>query len=226
MSGWQEKYLNRIVQGDCLELMRELPDKCVDAVVTDVLYGVNGGSGTIGKSRNNKHAYDMCEDTEEYILTCCVPAIRESIRVAKRVIFTPGPKYLCHYPNPDSFGVFYQPATTALQKWGRADAQPIFYYGIDPNVGKTITFCSFVMTERPELNGHPCPKPINTWKELIYKASNEGDIILDPFLGSGTTAVAALRTGRQFIGMEISPEYCAIAQKRVDAELAQTKLEL
>ena len=60
----------------------------------------------------------------------------------------------------------------------------------------------------------------------IEKYTNPGDLILDPFLGSGTTAVAAIRTGRRFIGMEISPEYCAIAQKRVDAELAQYKLDL
>ncbi len=54
----------------------------------------------------------------------------------------------------------------------------------------------------------------------------EGDTILDPFSGSGTTAVAALKTGRNFIAIEIDPKYCEIGQKRVDAELAQTRLDL
>ena len=73
---------------------------------------------------------------------------------------------------------------------------------------------------------HPTQKPVALMVWCIEKYTNPGDLILDPFLGSGTTAVAAIRTGRRFIGMEISPEYCAIAQKRVDAELAQYKLDL
>ncbi len=59
---------------------------------------------------------------------------------------------------------------------------------------------------------------------MILGGCISNGIILDPFLGSGTTAIAAIRTGRRFIGIEISPEYCKIAQKRVDAELAQTRI--
>ena len=219
--------VNTITCGDCLELMKDIPDGSIDCVVTDPTWGIEGGSGTTGKKRSHKHHYsELFVDNEEYILKTCVPAIQECLRVSRIVIVTPGSKYLCHYPNPDSFGVFFQPATNSLQEWGRSDAQPIFYYGRDPRVGKKISSCSWVLTERPESNGHPCPKPIGAWKELIYRASVEGDTILDPFSGSGTTAVAALKTGRNFIAIEIDPKYCEIGQKRVDAELAQTRLDL
>ena len=73
---------------------------------------------------------------------------------------------------------------------------------------------------------HQNEKPVDMMCHIIEKSSDPGDLILDPFIGSGTTAVACIRTGRQFIGMEISPEYCAIANKRIGYELQQTKLEL
>jgi site-specific DNA-methyltransferase (adenine-specific) len=67
-------------------------------------------------------------------------------------------------------------------------------------------------------------KPINIIETICKGYSNPGDIVLDPFLGSGTTAVAALRTGRRFIGIELSKEYCDIANKRIQQELSQPKL--
>lgn len=62
---------------------------------------------------------------------------------------------------------------------------------------------------------HPWPKPLPLIKKLLSHFSNEKNIILDPFLGSGTTAVAAKELGRKFIGIEISEEYCKIAVKRL-----------
>jgi len=64
-------------------------------------------------------------------------------------------------------------------------------------------------------NGHETPKPIDLIKNIIFHSSNEGDIVLDPFLGSGTTAIAALETNRRFIGIERDPEYIEIAKRRI-----------
>jgi DNA modification methylase len=50
-----------------------------------------------------------------------------------------------------------------------------------------------------------------------------GDVVLDPFLGSGTAAIAAIRTGRRYVGVDISQEYCEIAQSRIDAEVLELK---
>jgi DNA modification methylase len=84
----------------------------------------------------------------------------------------------------------------------------------------------FDLDNAPSDRVHPTQKPVLLFEEFILDCTKLGDIILDPFLGSGTTAVACIKTDRNFIGMEISPEYCEMAQKRVDAELAQLKLEL
>ena len=64
--------------------------------------------------------------------------------------------------------------------------------------------------------GHPCPRPIDTMKCLAQLAAAEGDLVLDPFMGSGTTGVACVRTGRKFIGIEIEPRYFDIACRRIE----------
>ena len=66
---------------------------------------------------------------------------------------------------------------------------------------------------------HPTQKPLTVFNELVRIHSNEGDLIVDPFLGSGTTAVAAKSQGRRFIGGDISPEYVRIAKERVDSTM-------
>jgi site-specific DNA-methyltransferase (adenine-specific) len=72
--------------------------------------------------------------------------------------------------------------------------------------------------------GHITPKPIPLIENIIHHSSNEGDIILDPFLGSGTTAVASLNTGRFFIGIEKEPKYVEIARQRVEQAQMQGNL--
>ena len=68
---------------------------------------------------------------------------------------------------------------------------------------------------------HPTQKPLELIKELIVKHSNERDIVLDCFSGSGTTGVAAIQTNRQFIGCEINPEYYEQSKKRIEAILKE-----
>jgi site-specific DNA-methyltransferase (adenine-specific) len=72
--------------------------------------------------------------------------------------------------------------------------------------------------------GHPAPFPEELPNRLIQLYSFKGDIILDPFMGSGTTAVSALKTDRKFVGYDISKEYIDLAEKRIEALLKQTKI--
>uniref|UniRef100_A0A7J2TBU8 Type II methyltransferase n=1 Tax=Ignisphaera aggregans TaxID=334771 RepID=A0A7J2TBU8_9CREN len=72
--------------------------------------------------------------------------------------------------------------------------------------------------------GHPAPFPLDLPYRCIQLYTFEGDVVLDPFIGSGTTAVAAVLTGRHFIGIDIDPEYVRTAQKRVEEVLKQRKL--
>ncbi len=212
--------IDTIINANCLDVLDSIPKGLVHLVLTDPPWGIEEARGTLGKQRTHKISYEGgFTDNKDYIKNVCVPAIEKCLKIAERVIVTPGDRYFYLYPPPDSFGVIYQPASVGLQKWGFADAQPILYYGTDPRVGKTIKPCSRMVTERPP-NGvnHPCPKPIRVWKWLADKGSLPGEVILDPFLGSGTTAVVAKQLGRHYIGIEISKRYCEIARQRLAQE--------
>ena len=74
----------------------------------------------------------------------------------------------------------------------------------------TIPFWSM-----PENTDHPTQKPEKLYAKLILASSNPGDVIFDPFLGSGTASVVAKKLGRQFCGIEMNEEYCLLAQKRL-----------
>ena len=69
------------------------------------------------------------------------------------------------------------------------------------------------------LGHHPTQKPLYLLERIIQAASRPGDLVLDPFCGSGTTGVAAVRHGRKFIGMELSEEYIELSRKRINSEL-------
>lgn len=88
-------------------------------------------------------------------------------------------------------------------------------YGIRFNVWE-------ISTEKQNRTGHPAVFPQKLAADHITSWSNEGDVVLDPFLGSGTTALVARELNRRFIGFEISEEYFHIAKRRIDASIAQT----
>lgn len=73
---------------------------------------------------------------------------------------------------------------------------------------------------------HVAQKPVELISKLIKDSTNKGDLVLDPFLGSGTTAIAALNLNRRFIGFELDERYFDIAQKRIDEALVKKKQEL
>jgi len=72
--------------------------------------------------------------------------------------------------------------------------------------------------------GHPAPFPVELPYRLIQLYTFEGEVVLDPFMGSGTTGIAALKAGRIFVGYEINPEYVALANRRIRASLSQQPL--
>ena len=213
-------YINKIICGDCLEVMKGIPDKSVDLVLTDPPYGIGEMvSGTQSKARLHKTRYDTFIDNPEYIKRICVPVIELCLQKAKAVILTPGSRCMHLYPPPTSFGCLYSNSSSGMQMWGAMDSQPIFYYGKPYDIGKRIHKCSYEVHEQPSDKRHPCSKPIKLWEKIVLDRTSEGMIILDPFIGSGTTAVACKNLGRKYIGIEISPEYCKIAEDRLRQEV-------
>ena len=78
--------------------------------------------------------------------------------------------------------------------------------------------------EDKEKWGHPTIKPLNIMRTLVFNSSKEGQTVLDPFMGSGTTAIACIKERRHFIGFELSKEYFDKAVRRIKAEQAQLTL--
>lgn len=211
MGDWRERYINKVTCGDCLELMRGLPDKCVDAVITDPPYGVG-------------FDYATHEDKREGYVPWILACLAEMRRIANIVILTPGITHLLEYPVPRWTACYFKPGSTRRNGTGGFNEwEPILFYGDVKLKTDAKRFPDCVNHVNYKID-HPCPKPLNVFLWLASEHTSPTDIILDPFLGSGTTAVAAIRTGRQFIGFEIDPHYCDIANRRIQDELAQTRI--
>lgn len=219
--------------GDCLEVLPTLAAGSVDAVVTDPPYGVGlvtkrthyTNKGTLNKPAQ----YEATPDTPDYIATVVVPAIEQCRTIAKAVALTPGTRNLWLYPPSDDMGCWYSASGTGLGPWGFRCMQPILYYGRCPynatSRGARPNSCGQVWPNDSNTIMHPCAKPIAFVLWLVQRASLPGYTVLDPFMGSGTTGVACVQTGRKFVGIEICEKYFQIAVKRIEAALAQPRLE-
>lgn len=205
-----------IYHGDSLEVLPLIGP--VDCVVTDPPYGIDGGRGGTSKLRGKSNYSSDFPDTPEYIKNVVVPILFE-VAKWKTLAVTPGCKNICLYPPADSFGVFFSPAASGMQRFGHADAQPILYYGWHYLQGKCPMPCSRQMIEAPEKNGHPCPKPEAAWSWLVRKCAGPGQVVLDPFLGSGTTLRVCKDHGIRAIGIEMEERYCEIAALRMGQEV-------
>lgn len=208
--------------GDCRDVLPTLGE--VDSVVTDPPYGVSGGSGTMGKASQKTKYEAMFADTPENVRSVIVPAFVLALSLAQRAVITPGAPNAFSYPQPNDMGVLYQPAATGMGKWGRQTSQPVLYYGRDPRIGLTIVPTHLVVTVAAEQSDHPCPKPLSVAKWMVQRGSLEGETVLDPFMGSGTTGVACAMMGRSFIGIELHEPYFDIARCRIEEAYRQPRL--
>ena len=210
--------------GDCRDILPTLGR--VDAVVTDPPYGVNFKGSATRHGTDEANGYASFEDTPENIASVVVPAIIFAIAKADRAAITPGIRNARLYPAPDGEGVIWYPSGANRGPWGFVTHQPIFYYGKCPylSTGQGSMPTGFQSVEAAEDNGHPCPKPIRQMSWIVRRATKAGDLVLDPFMGSGTTGVACAKLGRKFIGIEIEPKYFDIACRRIEQAYAQPDL--
>ena len=218
-----------IEQGDCLELINQIPDNSVDLIVTDPPYVIDnkgGGLYTQPDKQYVKELENIKDGFSEKILD-------ELCRVMKKIniyiwcsqkqlfplikYFVEGKKcnfnlITWHKSNPiPACGNKYLSDTEyclyfrekGVKVYGSFDTK--FTYYVTPLNSK----------DKKQYN-HPTIKPLNIIKNLIINSSNEGDIVLDPFMGSGTTLVACIKTNRHYIGFDISQEYFEIAKKRIE----------
>jgi len=215
---WEDKYINKIVNIDCLEGMKELPDGCIDLVVTDPPYGLN-------------YPYISYNDTPEnlrILISKFMPVVK---RICKRALIFSGVHNVQIYPQADWIISYSWLSTAKYGMAGYNQWQPILLYGKDikgfGSVNEIIKSDTLHFTGGDDIGflssfkdkKHPCPKPLKVMKRVVNRFSNLDDLICDPFCGSGTTLVAAKELGRRFIGFEIEPKYCAIAEERLKQEV-------
>ena len=207
-----------IYHADCRDV---LPLVSADVVVTDPPYGVSFSGKSTKHTGSDGVGYSILDDSPGYVSEVVVQVVNDCIRHVGRVVLTPGTRSMFRYPEPNGVGAIFFPSGAGFGRWGFTCSQPIFYYGKDPYLAKGLGMRpdSFSTTVSAEKNGHPCPKPLSVMLWLVNKASLEGECVLDPFMGSGTTLHAAKELGRRAIGIEIEERYCEIAANRLSQEV-------
>ena len=224
--------------GDCLDVMRGLPDGCVDAVVTDPPYGTT------------RNAWDTPFPLPEWwdqiervtkasaaIVVCAQAPFDKTIAVSRLSLFryewvwrkdagtghlnakkAPLKNHevlLVFYRNPPTYNPQMRPGKPYKITSGRGSSN----YGKQVSVETVNSGERYPVTvldfNRDRDKRHPTQKPVDLIRYMIRTYTNQGGVIFDPFMGSGTTGVACIREGRSFIGIEREPAYHAIAEARI-----------
>ena len=239
-----------LIQGDCLELMKEIPDKSIDMILCDLPYGTtackwdmiipfeplweqynriikdNGAivltasqpfTSALVMSNPKLFRYSLVWDkVNKY--TGALNANRMPLRRHEDILvfYKKLPKYNKQYRKGRPF---------KSRRTGGHGEHTV--YGNKEEVRFTVNEgkhnpCSVIEIEgdvKTELGLHPTQKPVALFEYLIKTYTNEGDLVLDNCMGSGTTGVACKNLNRNFIGIELDPEYFKIAEKRISSVL-------
>jgi DNA modification methylase len=206
---------------DCREILTDL--RQVDALITDPPYGVSLGSHLAAKDRRAdrvlvKDGYDGYDDSAENYLTVVVPAIKKALEITKdgRGLVFGVPPAIWQLPAPTAIGGVYLPAACGRNTWGFQSFAHALLYGRAPNLNLGARHTGIESTDVADKNGHPCPKPLSWMMWAIALTTTPNELALDPFMGSGMTGVAAIKQGRQFVGIEVNPRYFDIACRLID----------
>lgn len=234
-----EQFVNKIVRGDCLDIMKKMPDNCIDLIVTSPPYnlknstgnGMKDGRGGKWSSAALLNGYSHHNDSmphDEY-----AEWQRNCLAEMFRLIKDDGAIFYNHkWRVQDGFLQDRQDIVSGFPVrqiiiWKRKG-------GINFNPGYFLpTYEVIYLIPKPKFrlapkanafgdvweftqemnNSHPAPFPLALINRIV--SSTIADLILDPFSGSGTTAVVAMGLNRNFIGIEISPDYCKMSRDRI-----------
>lgn len=210
--------INKVILGDCAEILKEFPDGSIDFVATDPPYLVEW------QSHRRKEKWEVIENDKEsdWIL----PIFLELYRVMK-------PNSLCltfyGWPEADKFVAAFKESGFGLKShivwvksniglgWftrGQHEQSYLLAKGTPEKPENAISDVIYATGTGNEL--HPTQKPISLMAKIIQTYTKKGDIVLDPFCGSGSTLQAAKQLGRDYIGIEISEAFYTTAKERVE----------
>ena len=224
----------KLIQGDCVEKMKEISNKSVDLIVTDPPFNFHtGGGGLLAKRKiysrieksfgSNFNPESFLKNVSRVMkkfnmfVYCNKTLLKPYLNFAEKnnLIWDilvwhkphPIPSYYNHFVNDAEYCVYIREKGVCFNKRLKLN----FYR-------KIHTFDS------PPFKGHPTPKPVGLMERHISLASKKHDIVLDPFMGSGTTGIAAVQLQRHFIGIEIDKEFFKMAKERIGNWENQTRL--
>ena len=232
--------LNNIIHGDCLKVMRALPDKCVDVIITSPPYNLLNSTGNglkrnthVGKWKNAaiKNGYAEYEDNMPYAeyVSWQRECVAEMCRIIKEdgAVFYNNKNRVQNGLLQDRGEIVRGFPLRQIITWKRSGA-----INFNPGYFLPTTEQIYLICNKPfklakgankntdvweitqEMNNpHPAPFPEALTDKII--SSTTGKIILDPFAGSGTTAISAKKFGRDFILIEKSIKYCELAKSRI-----------
>ena len=225
---------NIIYNEDCYKGLQRIPDKSVDLIVTDPPYKFDTrGSGF----RKKRDYYDEIAEKgmSNGIDTSLLAEFERVMKATNIYIF-------CNKNQLRMYFDFYKDKNCDLLVWHKTNPIPTInnkylsdleyiFFARDKGVRlgggyNTLSkvFTTKVNKQDGKLYGHPTVKPLDIIKTLIYNSTKQSDIVLDPFMGSGTTAIAAIQLRRKYIGFEVSEQYYDTIQERIRQQNKQRTL--
>ena len=223
----------KLLQGDCIELLHKIPDDSIDLILTDIPFNISRDNNfKTMKDRTGRNGIDFGEWDKNFDESCLFKFVPKLKKGGSLVVFHSFEQYnllldifngkLIHKdrfvwektnPMPRNRDRRYI-SNIELCSWFVKD-------GAKWTFNRQNTSYDGCVLRYPSESGggfkryHPCQKNVKMLEELIKRHSNENDIVLDPFMGSGSTGVACLNTRRNFIGVEADESYFNIASQRI-----------
>lgn len=220
-----------LYNADCLDILKTLPDGSVDAVVTDPPYGIGFKYATHDDTPDGygewlwsvlQEAERLCKPGSPVFVWQSMLNVRQFSEWFPREwrIFAACKNFV--QMRPIAMQYAFDPVLvwwTDGERWAAKTASRDYHVAnTNPSSRKRGT---------PNyVEGHPCPRPLDQVTHILEQWARPGGTVLDCFMGSGTTGVACVQTGRNFIGVEIDPGYFAIAEKRIADAQAQAQKSL
>ena len=199
-----------IYHGDCLEILPKL-DK-VDLIFADPPYNLDIEYIGHNDNKQNSDYIKWCSERYDFF-----------IKYADRIIITTGTQNIglwCNIALPREIGAWVHKNGVSGSKIAHLGLwEPIFFYGNFKRDMRHSNLFEYNLKRQSSGNLHPCPKQLYLIYDLLKHYSYDSDIILDPFMGSGTTLEASKLLNRKTIGIEIEEKYCEIAVKRLSQEV-------
>jgi len=212
---YPDDFINKIICGDCLEVMRGMPNRSVDFSWFDPPYNVGKKYGIWNDKLPDEvyleYVSEWVKEVKRISGNHCAIYIPTKYKLKwwsilgddyREIILSYSPSGAIRYGFSNQF-------STIL-----CNVKPIQY---TKNVWHNCQMSALGWFFKENNFGHPGYTSEDITKRVLSAFTKSGQIILDPFLGSGTTAVACKELGRKYIGIEISPEYCEIARRRIMA---------